>query len=293
MAAVILCKVESWFLNLDLEPIMQEHNVWFLMGVAVVAMMKQQSRMWTDSVNKEYIRLGIKLSGLTQWTPYIRRNPSHWITICNGMREWVRAVDSPYLSVFERIWGVKYTGTYQFMKDSEKTFAWALIAVSIVWEGFDFSSPQALQDLDPLIRYTISTASKSHYRAVEMSFNPADILISPSFRATFYTPLGDALFQAAKKARDMITGVPTQSDNQLDLDSSQQGKTQILRQGATILDEMGHAFKLESEGDQVDRGDERAREYWDNLRAHFEGEVDQLEESLNETPETGEISHCQ
>jgi hypothetical protein len=53
---------------------------------------------------------------------------------------------------------------------------------------------------------------------------------------------------------------------------------------------MGQALKWESEGEQVDRGEEMARIYWDNLRTHFEQQVDQLEESVKEPPGTAEIS---
>jgi plasmid stabilization system protein ParE len=52
---------------------------------------------------------------------------------------------------------------------------------------------------------------------------------------------------------------------------------------------MGRALELESDGEQVDRGDERAEEYWDNLRTHFEQQVNELEPSLKETPWTAEI----
>ncbi|KAJ7244290.1 hypothetical protein C8J57DRAFT_1681116 [Mycena rebaudengoi] len=287
-ALKLLYKAKSWFIDTDFQSIMQKHNVWSRMGSAI---MKNLSGISRHSL-KAYISLGKMLSSLTQWTPHIRCNLSHWITIYSQMyRTDHEELMTPYLSVLEHIWGVKYTGTYQFTEDTEKILAWTVIALSIVWEGFDFSSPQTSQDLDLLIRYTISTAFKSHYRIVESRLSVVNALISPNFRATFYTPLGDALFQAATKARDMIPDVPTQSDNQLDLDSSQQGKTQILQQGATILNKMGLALKHESEGEQVDRGEMRAREYWDTLRTHFEQQVDGMEKSLKETPGTAKISH--
>jgi hypothetical protein len=199
-------------------------------------------------------------------------------------------LQAPYLSVLEHIWGVKYTGTYQFTKDTEKTLAWTLIALSIVWEGFDFSGQQTLQDFYQLIWCTISTAFKSQYELYTTD-KVRNILISPNFRAAFYRPLGDSLIQVAKKARDMNPDDPKQIDNQPDLDSSLQEKTHAFHRAAGILDEMGQALKLESEGEQVDRGEERAKLYWDNLRTHFEEQVNELEESVKNTPETAEISH--
>jgi hypothetical protein len=156
--------------------------------------------------------------------------------------------------------------------------------------GFDFSGQHTLQDFGQLIRCTISPTFKSHYRyKYEFNFH-SDIRISPNFRATFYTPLGDSLIQAARKARDMIPDGPTQIDNQPDSDSSLQEKTHVFHRAAGILDEMGQVLKHESEGEQVDRGGEKARKYWDNLRTHFEQQVNELEPSLKATPGTAEIS---
>ncbi|KAJ7245577.1 hypothetical protein C8J57DRAFT_1679658 [Mycena rebaudengoi] len=283
-----LCQVKNWFTDNDLEPTMQEHNVWSRMGVVI---MKNSSQILDHSV-RQYILLGEELSRLTQWAPYIRRNPSHWITIYSWMvphKQW--QLQTEYLSVLEHIWGVKYTGTYQLTKDTEKNLRWTLTAVSVVWEGFDFSGQQTLQDFYPLIRCTLSTVFKAQYRWYLIFHSSVrDILISPNLRATFYAPLGDSLILAAKKATDMNSDDPGKIGNQQDLDVSPQEKTQVLQQAATILDKMGQALKLESEGEQVDRGEERARQYWDNLRTHFEEQVDQLEESVKETPGTA-VSH--
>ncbi|KAJ7245562.1 hypothetical protein C8J57DRAFT_760516 [Mycena rebaudengoi] len=195
---------------------------------------------------------------------------------------------TPYLYVLEHIWGVKYTGTYQFTKDSDKTLAWTLIALSIVWEGFDFSGQQTLQDFYPLIRSTISTALELHNPYQHSSL--IGVLIPPNFRSTFSTGLGDALIQAAKKVEDMIPAYSTQMDNQLDLNGSLQENTHAFHRAATILDEMGQALKLESEGEQVDCGIEEAWKYWYILRTYFTQQVDRLEKSLKETPGTAEIS---
>jgi hypothetical protein len=82
---------------------------------------------------------------------------------------------------------------------------------------------------------------------------------------------------------------PGQISSQPDLDVSLQKKTQVLKQATTILDEMGQALKLESEGEQVDREEKRAKKYWNDLRTNFEEQVDLLEESV--TPGTAEIFH--
>jgi hypothetical protein len=280
----LLFKAKSWFIDTDFQSTMQEHNVWSRMG----AVMK--TSLQTQVYQKEYIRLGQKLSSLIQWTPYIHSNPSHWITIYIGMSEseqWL--IHSPYHSVLECIWGVKYNGTYELTTEAEKALAWTLITLGIVWEGFDSSGQQSLQDFYQLIKCATSTAFKSHYYDDILGHIP----ISPNFRAAFYTPLGDSLIQAARNAEDMVPGGPTQSDNQPDLDGSLQEKTQVsqvLQQAARILDEMGQALKLESEGEQVDHGEEGAKTYWDNLRTHFKVQVNELEESVKEAPETTEIS---
>jgi hypothetical protein len=161
---------------------------------------------------------------------------------------------------------------------AEKTLAWTLIALTIIWEDFNFSGQQTLQRLDPLVRCTISIAFKSHY-VTNHGTHIEKILISPRFRATFSAPLGNALIQVAKKATNINADHPGQIGSQLDLTGSLQEKTEVLRRAATILDEMGNAID-ESEGEQVDRGEERACEHWDNLRNHFEEQVTQLEKSL-------------
>ncbi|KAJ7245581.1 hypothetical protein C8J57DRAFT_1679668 [Mycena rebaudengoi] len=286
-AMKLLIKAKSWFIDTDFQSTMQKHNVWSQMGVVIM-----KTSLQTQVYGEEYIQLGEMLSSITEWTSYIRRNPLHWTTTYLGMSEHTQEkLQTPYLSVLERIWGQKYTGTYWFTKDSEKILAWTQIALTIVWEGFDFSGQQTLQDFHQLIRCTISTAFRSQYKFYTIYTGRAhNILISPNFRAAFYTPLGDSLIQAARNAEDMVPGGPTQSDNQ---DGPLQEKTQgsqVLQQAARILDKMGQALKLESEGEQVDRGEERAEQYWNNLRAHFEAQVDGLEKSLKETPGTAKIS---
>jgi hypothetical protein len=127
--------------------------------------------------------------------------------------------------------------TVSIPEGHRETLAWTLIALLIVWAGFDFSGQQTLQDFYQLIRCTISTAFKSH--------NPYGFyhpVISPEFRATFSPPLSDALIQAAKKAEEMIPAHPTQIDNQPNLDGSPQDLTHVLR-AAKILDEMGLVLK--------------------------------------------------
>ncbi|KAJ7280559.1 hypothetical protein C8J57DRAFT_1563360 [Mycena rebaudengoi] len=167
---------------------------------------------------------------LIQWTPYIRCNLSNWITIYSAMDFFSQEeLHAPYFSVLEHIWGVKYTGTYRFTEDTQKTLAWTLIALS-------------------------------HCPYKDEGYIP----ISPEFRATFSLRLSDALIQAAKKAREMNPDDPTQIENQPDLDSSRQEKTHAFHRGSGILEEMGQALKVESEGEQVDRG---------------EMQVDELEES--------------
>jgi hypothetical protein len=180
---------------------------------------------------------------------------------------------------------VKYTGTFHFMKDTEKTFAWTLIALSIGWEDFNFSGQQTLQEFYYLIRCTISTAFMSHN-----SYGRYYLDISPEFRAAFYTPLVDSLIQAAGNVEDMVPGGPTQSDNQ---DGSLQEKTQVsqvLQHAARVLHEMGLALKHKPLWEQVGRGEEREEEYWDNLRTRFEVQVHELEETIKETPGTAGIS---
>ncbi|KAJ7245578.1 hypothetical protein C8J57DRAFT_1725246 [Mycena rebaudengoi] len=279
----LLFKAKSWFIDTNSQSTMQEHDVWSQMGVVIM------NELWEprDS-GRNYIELGEMLSSLTQWTPYIHRNLSHWITIYSAMAIFSQEkLQAPYLSILERIWGVKYTGTYHFTEAAEKTSAWTLIALSIVWEGFNFSAQQTLQDLYQLIRCTIYIAFRLHK---PYEHNPwVRALISPNFRATFSTGLGDALIQAARNADGVVSQTPTQIENQPE-DSSPQEETHIFHRAAGILDEMGQVLKHETEGEQVDCGEERAREYWDNLRTHFEVQVHKLEELVKETPETAEIS---
>ncbi|KAJ7267766.1 hypothetical protein C8J57DRAFT_1613821 [Mycena rebaudengoi] len=282
-AVKLLCRAKSWFTDIDLQPIMQEHNVWSRMG-SVFMNTSWELRDWVEG----YFQLSEKLSSLTQWTPYIHRNLPHWVFIYSLHN--TKELQSSFLSVLEHIWGVKYTGTYPFAEKLERTLAWTQIALIIVWESFDFSGQQTLQDIHPLIRTTISTAFTSHN---PYNCHPwAGALIPPKFRATFSIGLGDALIQAARKADDVISQTPTQIENQPDLDSSPQDTTHVFHRAARLrlLDEIGQILKLESKGEQVDCGEEMAREYWDNLRTHFEQQVNELELSLKETPGTAELS---
>jgi hypothetical protein len=272
-ALELLCHVKRWFIDSDLEHIMQEHNVWSRMGAIIII-----NNSWGLRYSVEgYIQLGHMLSSLIQWTPYIHSDPSQWIIIyfeIDGFNQ-VR-LQTPYLSILERIYGVKYTGTYQFTDDTEKTLAQTLIALSNVWEGFTFSEQQTLQVFYQVIRCTISIAFKSRYLDNFYTDEVPNILISPNFRATFYAPLGDSLIQAARNAEDVIPDAPSQIHDQPDSDSSIQERTHILHRAATLLDKMGQALKNESEGEQVDHGEKQVEKYWFDLKTDFLEQVDRL-----------------
>jgi hypothetical protein len=75
-AVKLLCQAKGWFTDIDLQLIMQEHNVWSRMGSVFM-----NNSVQMRDFKKYYIQLGEMLSSLTQWTPYIHRNPSHWISI--------------------------------------------------------------------------------------------------------------------------------------------------------------------------------------------------------------------
>ncbi|KAJ7238420.1 hypothetical protein C8J57DRAFT_1246495 [Mycena rebaudengoi] len=262
----LLDQVHNWFTEADTKVVMQEYSVWRRMGDAAL---KDPIQMgWS------YIDRGARLSIFPDWNPYMCRDLPQWITGSERLR-------SNYDFVLSLIWGGSYSGAYDFMNNSERTWAVTLISLANVWESFNFSDYQVLPvpDLYQLAKCTVSTALKAHYVHLP-DFHDLTIQIwffrHPNFRAIFCTRLGDALSQAAINAK-MQYPMSKHRINPI--------PTWLLEGTGRILEEMGQVLKSEPDV----RGEQAEKWYWDTLRTKFEKEITVLEESMKEQ-QSGQVA---
>jgi hypothetical protein len=146
-----------------------------------------------------------------------------------------------------------------------------------------------LPDLYQLAKCTVSTALAAYYAHLpEFRDEHVPIMISPNFRVTFCTPLGDTLFLAAINAKNAISDEQAQDETQSDPPAQDTRHRQLLEGAARILEEMGQALKAERE---PERGEQEEKWYWDTLKTKFGEEITALdsEESLKEQ-QSGQIA---
>ncbi|KAJ7238417.1 hypothetical protein C8J57DRAFT_1246491 [Mycena rebaudengoi] len=242
----------------------------------------------TKVMGWSYIDGGARLSIFPDWNLYMRRDLPQWITVyfITGGHQGYERLRSNYVFVLSLMWGGNYSGEYDFMNNSERTWAVTLISLSNVWESFNFSDYQVLPNLYRLAKCTISTALEAHYvHLPDFHGEHVSIMISANFRAIFCTRLGDALSQAAINAKNARSDEQVQNEPHSSTGTQGTRHRQLLEGAGRILEEMGQA--LTSEPDV--HGEQAEKWYWDTLRTKFEKEIRVLEESMKEQ-QSGQVA---
>ncbi|KAJ6602845.1 hypothetical protein DFH09DRAFT_1125643, partial [Mycena vulgaris] len=276
-AFLILCKAESWFLDPELDPIMQPPEVWSHLGRIALRFQAAVGFLWVGEISDLYIKIGRNLVNSDGGKSLISQDLPAWINVFVSGGEWGRNYEAweNFSSVIRAVWVPELNTQHKFSDEKEESWALALSALSKVW-GF-FEHPD-LHEFIRLARCTVSTYQRFYYhlpRPKEGSLHYGEV---------FGSQLAKALLEAGGRFRSMtVVQDPAVSPGNSNSDAQQEG-TQPLERVAGFLEALGHKIGTEVEPGEVQlSGSTKHYKDWMELEKHFMAELDNLEASLSES----------
>ncbi|KAJ7921703.1 hypothetical protein B0H13DRAFT_2414883, partial [Mycena leptocephala] len=272
MAAQLLyCAPRNWFLDPNLQSIMQESSVWTQLGYVTLE--------YSHSLTFGYFCLAEDIAEIAEWKPIIYEDLVTWIMIfvhaANDIFSYTD-LSMVFVSVIRSIWVPEFSDQMKLVDKRNKSWILALTALANVWNTFQISSIRTLACLR-LARCTVSISLRVYYfDNVNTSPIPSDI------RAAFTPQLGQALIRAAANARNTLTGT---SPSPIGDTASEESHSTAhpFERIAALLDALGGKVSSEFEttsGEVQLGGATRIYTDWEELQKHFEAELNVLEESL-------------
>jgi hypothetical protein len=158
MATQVLYRApRNWFLDPNSQPVMQENSVWSQLGHLTLKYLHPIDLMG-------YLRLGGDIAKIAEWKPIIYEDLATWITAFIHCTD--RSPDdlnsATFVSVIRSVWVPEFSDRMQLLNEMNESWILALTALASVWNGFQFSSMNALACLR-LARCTVTTSLCVHY----------------------------------------------------------------------------------------------------------------------------------
>ncbi|KAF7333404.1 hypothetical protein MVEN_02356200 [Mycena venus] len=261
IASIVLCQ-RNWWLNPNLQSLMQQYSVWSYFSRVTL----KDPRMFS----KRYIEVGADLVKISTWRPSIYNELPTWIAVYSGDR-WLGNYEA-FTSVIRTLWVQDWDENQIFVDDSEESWSLSLTALANVWRKFEFI-PALSSDFIPLARCTVSTSLLVNYLTHRSSTDKVhERTMTWTCRVSFSPLLGQSLCQAAQNARSAMSS-----------DILYQTKD-VLERVEEFLEILGKKIGSEfhpGSGEVEIRGEVKGYSDWDELRGHFMYELNELEERLN------------
>ncbi|KAJ7113151.1 hypothetical protein C8R44DRAFT_984939 [Mycena epipterygia] len=264
-AYLVLHASQSWFEDPELRPIMQQYSLWMHLGRITL---KYQGRTTLC-----YLEMGDKLAKIPAWKQALHADLPTWLTVFSENDEWKNDFHSQHIFIFviRSVWLPDVAEDDDMLQDTtEESWAVAIMALSKVWNVFDFNTPHAFREFLRLIRCTVSTSLQVNcFDWFKAEHFPPDI------RAVFSSQLGKTLTKAAETARKTT---PEDGNSHI------LHNTHAVKRVADLLRVLGKKISTEFEpaSGNIQLGGSRKRyEDWEELRKHFENEINAVEQSLN------------
>jgi hypothetical protein len=206
LAAHLLIRkdVLDWFRNSETRAVLQEASVWS--SLARFSLELQDYVQFTT----EFILRGWAIAIIPDWQPHVRRELCSWIAAffrgeIPRRPRW--DLSKEYISVLKTVW-VFTVGDYAFTEDEEEALGLSFVALTNLWDGFDFRSSGNFEHASAWLRCT-GYAIRSGYHTRHSGWTP----ISSSFQTGFGFPLARSLLRASERARETFTINSTSDPN--------------------------------------------------------------------------------
>jgi hypothetical protein len=261
LALCILHRAQAWFLDPNLQPLLEQYSVWSQVGQIVL----EKESLWV-AAGRRYIEMGGNLSKVTFWKTKIQQDIATWITVFSVGSWGTHDSDQQkiFLTVTRNLWVPDPIENCTFPDISVECWALALTALSNVWESFHYTL-DASQQLAILARCTVNAALDVHYYDISR-------ITRWAARTVFSTRLGASLTLAAQNAEAAISESNTGDEEHV-----------ALQRIAKLINTLGHKIATEFElgSGQVEiSGEAKAYQHRQELQRLFQAELDTVEASL-------------
>lgn len=266
-AFLVLKQGQVWFLDPNLQATMHRSSMLAQLGCIVLDCKQSFPSSEFLRVVRPYIKLMKNLSVRPEWKGLlpITELPT-WMTIFSDdvFLGRIKALTS----VIRNIWVPKLGEDHQFSYESEECLAFALTALSNVWDIYDFRSTSEEQFLS-LVRCTIATIlhSENRWNQQEVTYYSTPGL-PPYLMAIFSSRLSKSLLLAAVNARNAnYVSTASQDESVCDLD-----------QMAELLEALAKRLRTEfAPGLPKVQVKGRDRDVWWDLRRDLESGINAFE----------------
>ncbi|KAJ7210734.1 hypothetical protein GGX14DRAFT_624814 [Mycena pura] len=265
-AFFILTHAHSWFLDPQLQPVLQSSTVWIHIGSVV-----------SDNVlfSSAYFELWVHLATIFEWKPILFHKFSAWIAVVGRANVWDEESLTKCNTIIRTLWVTDVNDWHQSLDKYEQVWALAIAALTKAWEAFNFSDSSAVREFVRLSRGTISVTLRIDYCAA-----PAGIWkeISSDLRYNLLPEIGKVLIHAAQSVMQTMSDHRQQVQGNLIVEGGEDTSTRA----AELLRALGQVISTKFEpGSEVQLGG-LARKYddWYDLRTLFTREIARIESSL-------------
>ncbi|KAJ7210852.1 hypothetical protein GGX14DRAFT_625057 [Mycena pura] len=266
-AFFILTHAHGWFLDPQLQPVLQSSTVWTHIGSVV------SDNIYDKLFSSGYFELWVHLATISEWKLILFHKLPAWITVFSQVIFWNEELLTKFSTIIRTVWVVDVNDWHQSLDKYEQVWALSITALTKAWEAFKFDS-SAVCDFVRLSRGTVVVTLKGQYYLVPTRWKD----ISSDLRYNLLREIGKVLIQAAQSV------MQTMSDNSQQVQGNLivEGNEDALTRAADLLRALGQVIITKFEpGSEVQLGG-MAKKYkdWDDLRILFETEIASIESSL-------------
>ncbi|KAJ7210858.1 hypothetical protein GGX14DRAFT_450373 [Mycena pura] len=267
-AFFILTHAHSWFLDPQLQPVLQSSTFWTPIDSVV------SDNVYDKSFSSGYFELWVHLATISEWKPILCHKFSAWIAVFSRVIIWDEEVWTKCNTIIRTLWVADVNDWHQSLDKYEQVWALSITALTKAWEAFKFGDSSAVCDFVSLSHGTVSVALRDRY----LLFPGIRRDISSDLRYNLLPELGKVLIQAAQSI------MQTMSDNsqQVQGDLIVEGNEDTLTRAAGLLRALGQVISTKFEAGGEVRLGGMAKKYKDrdDLESIFKGEVASIELSL-------------
>ncbi|KAJ7479718.1 hypothetical protein FB451DRAFT_1556572 [Mycena latifolia] len=269
-AFLVLYRGKAWFLDPDLRSIMQQSSLWHHLGRTALRFDKIQR------VAAQYVELGEEIAGLPEWKQPIFTDLPTWITVFAG-DTWGGKIQvtQAFMSVIRTVWVPKAASQYDFLDETEESWALAITALSHMWGIAHSSAALGPDGFARLAKCAVSTSLVvDYYHGDELR------QISTDCRAIFASHIGKTLVQAAAWAKN---GIPQNEIQSCPGPDRSDNQTKAVIRVAELLGVLGQKLATEFKpgaGEMKFGGLTKRYRNWLELENHILKELRGLRDSL-------------
>jgi hypothetical protein len=278
----VLCSAHQWFVDSDLQPVLQEASVWERLGASLP---RFTTEGWeTSRIFFDYLALGNQLSQTQEWKPIIAQDLPSWLSILEMLPD-MTLMTWTFCAVLSRVWNPDTAETESL--GNEKPRAMEFVVLTDAWDGFDrVTNAKDISSTLALTRCSVPTAFCSRIGVQNISADIESRNPSQQFKDVVMLRLGAAVAVAAERVKKAATH-DTHDLAQESIHTMVCAAEVLVRLASTINGELRDGPP--DPGEALSEKDSRAMiiKFWTDLKQGFNDELDMLTEAFHRRSQGG------